>query len=177
MRNSGARTERRFEGLGIAPGIAIGRVFVSDSSDIPVPERRIDAGEIDSEQERLSQAVDTSLKQLKKLKTKAASLPGAASDEMGHLLDAHFAMLSRSRFVRGIERRIAEDRVNAERAVALEIEQMGESFAAMGDAYLAARIEDVRVVGQRLLRNLTKTPFAAFKSKPPPLPGAILITA
>ena len=163
-RNDGsARAERRLEGLGIAPGIAVGRAFVSDHSAIPVPERRIDASEVEREQERLDQAVQTSLKQLRKLRAKAAGLPGAAADEMGHLLDAHVAMLSKSRFVRGIERRISEDQVNAERAVALEIEQMGESFAAMGDAYLAARIEDVRVVGHRLLRNLTKTPFAAFK--------------
>jgi phosphoenolpyruvate-protein phosphotransferase (PTS system enzyme I) len=163
-RNDGVvRTERRLDGLGIAPGIAVGSAFISDHSAIPVSERRIESSEIAGEQERLETAVQTSLKQLRKLRAKAAALPGAAADEMGYLLDAHLAMLSRSRFVRGVERRVAEDRVNAERAVVLEIEQMGESFAAMGDAYLAARIEDVRVVGYRLLRNLTKTPFAAFK--------------
>jgi phosphoenolpyruvate-protein phosphotransferase (PTS system enzyme I) len=164
MRTDGARGERRLQGLGIAPGIAVGRAFVTDSSMIAVPERRLEPSEVDDEQKRLAQAVETAIKQLRKLKTKAVALPGTAAEEMGYLLDAHLAMLSRSRFVRGVERRIVEDRVNAERAVVLEIERMGESFAAMGDAYLAARIEDVRVVGQRLLRNLTKTPYAAFKT-------------
>src|SRR5487761_1654473 len=164
MRTDGGHGERRLQGLGIAPGIAIGRAFVSDSGAITVSERRIEPAEVESEQRRFAQAVETAIKQLKKLKTKAVALPGTAAEEMGYLLDAHLAMLSRSRFVRGVERRIVEDRVNAERAVALEIERMGESFAAMGDAYLAARIEDVRVVGQRLLRNLTKTPYAAFKT-------------
>ena len=41
--------------------------------------------------------------------------------------------------------------------------EIGEGFAAMGDAYLAARVEDIRVVGARLVRNLTKTPYAAFQ--------------
>ncbi|MDE2228498.1 MAG: phosphoenolpyruvate--protein phosphotransferase [Alphaproteobacteria bacterium] len=164
MRTDGTRGERRLQGLGIAPGIAVGRAFVTDSSAIVVPERRLEPAEVDGEEKRLAQAVEVAIKQLRKLKTKAVALPGTAAEEMGYLLDAHLAMLSHSRFVRGVERRIVEDRVNAERAVALEIERMGESFAAMGDAYLAARIEDVRVVGQRLLRNLTKTPYAAFKT-------------
>ena len=82
------------------------------------------------------------------------------------LLDAHLHMLADSRLVRGVERRITADRLNAERAVQAEIGEIGESFAAMGDAYLAGRIEDVRVVGSRLLRNLTKTPYTAFQGLP-----------
>ncbi len=82
---------------------------------------------------------------------------------MGYLLDAHIAMLTNSRLVRGVARRIAEERVNAERAVQMEIGEIGDRFAAMGDAYLAARGEDIRVVGARLIRNLTKTPYAALQ--------------
>jgi phosphotransferase system enzyme I (PtsI) len=107
-----------------------------------------------------------SLKQLRKLKSKSATLPDSAAEEVGYLLDAHIAMLTNSRLVRGVERRIAEDRVNAERAVQIEIAQICESFAAMGDAYLAARVEDIRVVGARLIRNLTKTPYAGLQHVP-----------
>ena len=158
------KSERRLQGLGISPGIAMGPAYVSDEDTIVVPERRLESSEVPAELERFGQAVERSLKQLRKLKSKAANLPGTAAEEMGYLLDAHVAMLGKSRFVRGVERRIGHDRINAERAVELEIDRLGESFAAMGDAYLAARIEDVRVVGQRLLRNLTKTPFTAFKT-------------
>ncbi|MGO9786476.1 MAG: phosphoenolpyruvate--protein phosphotransferase [Stellaceae bacterium] len=158
------KSERRLQGLGISPGIAMGPAYVTDEGAIVVPERRLEASEVPAELERFGHAVETSLKQLRKLKTKAANLPGSAAEEMGYLLDAHVAMLGKSRFTRGVERRIGHDRVNAERAVELEIDQLGESFAAMGDAYLASRIEDVRVVGRRLLRALTKTPFTAFKT-------------
>jgi phosphoenolpyruvate-protein phosphotransferase (PTS system enzyme I) len=160
------RPERVLRGLGVSPGVAIGPAFITENGDVPVPERRIDPEEISAERQRFEQAVQFSLKQLKKLKGKAAALPASASEEMGYLLDAHVAMLSNSRLVRGVERRIREERINAERAVQMEIAAIGESFAAMEDVYLAQRVEDVRVVGARLLRNLTQTPYATFQHLP-----------
>jgi phosphotransferase system enzyme I (PtsI) len=160
------RPERVLHGLGVSPGIAIGPAFITEDGEVPVPERRIEPEDVPAERQRFEQAIQFSLKQLKKLKSKAAALPESASEEMGYLLDAHAAMLSNSRLVRGVERRIREERVNAERAVQMEIAAIGESFAAMEDAYLAQRIEDVRVVGARLLRNLTQTPYAAFQRLP-----------
>ena len=170
MRGEGAgrkeRAERVLHGLGVSPGIAIGPAFITENGEVPVPERRIEPEDITAERQRFEQAVQFSLRQLKKLKGKAAALPESAAEEMGYLLDAHVAMLSNSRLVRGVERRIREERVNAERAVQMEIAAIGESFAAMEDVYLAQRIEDVRVVGARLLRNLTQTPYTAFQRLP-----------
>jgi phosphoenolpyruvate-protein phosphotransferase (PTS system enzyme I) len=155
--------ERVLHGLGVSPGIAIGPAFVSDDGDIAVPEYRIPADQVERELQRFAGALNASLKQLRKLKGKASALPDSAAEEVGYLLDAHIAMLTNSRLVRGAERRITEERVNAERAVQMEIAEIGDSFAAMGDAYLAARGEDIRVVGARLIRNLTKTPYAALQ--------------
>jgi len=160
------KDERVLHGLAVSPGIAIGPAFVIDNSHIVVPEYRVEASAVPAELARFNDAVQLSLKQLRKLKGKAAALPGAAAEEMGYLLDAHLAMLASSRLVRGVERRIAADRINAERAVQDEIGEIGDSFAAMGDAYLAGRIEDVRVVGARLVRSLTKTPYVALQSLP-----------
>ena len=159
------KAERRLEGLGISPGIAIGPVFVTDDN-IAVPEYHLDKDQVEAELGRFSSAVALSTKQLRKLKTKADTLPGTAKEEVGYLLDAHLHMLGNSRLVRGAERRIENERINAERAVMDEIAQVAESFAEMGDAYLAARVDDIRVVGARLVRNLTKTPYAAIQSLP-----------
>jgi phosphotransferase system enzyme I (PtsI) len=158
--------ERVLHGLGISPGVAIGPAFISDDGEIAVPEHRLEPDAVAAELERFRAAVALSTKQLKKLKGKAAGLPGAAAEEVGYILDAHLAMLASSRLVRGVEQRITEDRLNAERAVQVEIDRIGESFAAMKDAYLAARIEDIRVVGARLIRNLAKKPYAAYQLLP-----------
>jgi len=159
------KAERRLEGLGISPGIAIGPVFVTDDN-IAVPEYRLDKDQVEAELQRFAAAVALSTKQLRKLKTKADTLPGTAKEEVGYLLDAHLHMLGNSRLVRGAERRIESERINAERAVMDEIAQVAASFAEMGDAYLAARVDDIRVVGARLVRNLTKTPYAAIQTLP-----------
>jgi phosphoenolpyruvate-protein phosphotransferase (PTS system enzyme I) len=164
--------ERVLAGLGVAAGIAVGPAFVSDAGAVSVPEYRIAAGNVEAERERFAAAVALSLKQLRKLKGKSATLPNSAAEEVGYLLDAHLAMLTNSRLVRGADRRIAEERANAEHAVQMEIDQIGETFAAMGDAYLAARVEDVRVVGARLIRNLTKTPYTAFQHL---APGTVIL--
>ncbi len=63
-----------------------------------------------------------------------------------------------------MEKRIAESRINAEAAVRTEISEIARSFAELNDSYMAARADDVREAGARLIRNLTKTPFAAYST-------------
>jgi phosphotransferase system enzyme I (PtsI) len=157
-----AATERILSGLGVSPGIAIGPAHVREGGALPVHERHLPEAEIDAERHRFAEAVTVSLKQLRKLKAKSSVLPASAAEEVGYLLDAHLAMLSNSRLVRGAEERIGRARINAERAVQIEIDEIAKGFAAMRDAYLAARIEDIRVVGARLIRNLIKKPYAAY---------------
>jgi phosphoenolpyruvate-protein phosphotransferase (PTS system enzyme I) len=164
--------ELRLAGLGVSPGIAIGPAYVGDGGDLPVYESHIPEAEIEAERSRFAEAVAVSVKQLRKLKAKSAGLPESAAEEIGYLLDAHLAMLSKSRLVRGVEERIGHSRINAERAVEIEIDEIARSFAAMRDPYLAARIEDIRVVGTRLIRNLIKKPYVAYSGVPE---GAIIL--
>jgi phosphotransferase system enzyme I (PtsI) len=56
--------------------------------------------------------------------------------------------------------------------VRAEITQVAQSFAELDDAYLAARADDIREVGDRLIRNLTRTPYQAFSRLPE---GSIII--
>ena len=165
--------EQRLTGIGVSPGIAIGPAYIGERGDLPVSETPIAAANIEAERDRFADAVAVSTKQLRKLKTRATALPGSASDEIGFLLDAHLAMLANSRLIRGVNQRIAKQRINAERAIQLEIEEIGKSFAAMGDPYLAARIDDIRVVGARLIRNLLKKPYVAYSG----LSGGAIVLA
>ena len=168
----GGAAEHKLSGLGVSAGIAIGPAHIGEGGDLPVAESHIPESEIDAERARFAEAVAVSLKQLRKLKAKTAALPESAAEEIGYLLDAHLAMLSNSRLVRGVEQRIGRARINAERAVQIEINEIAESFAAMRDPYLAARIEDIRVVGTRLIRNLIKKPYVAYSAVPA---GAVIL--
>ncbi len=168
----GPAAEQRLVGLGVSPGIAIGPAYLVEGGDLPVHESHISESEVEAERARFNEAIEVSLKQLRKLKAKASGLPESAAEEIGYLLDAHLAMLSNSRLVRGAADRIARQRINAERAVELEIDEIARSFAAMRDPYLAARAEDIRVVGTRLIRNLIKKPYAAYSGVPE---GAVIL--
>ncbi|MGE5271960.1 MAG: phosphoenolpyruvate--protein phosphotransferase [Thiohalocapsa sp.] len=165
--------EQRLSGIGVSPGIAIGPAYIGDRGDLPVAETQIREGDIEAERNRFAEAVATSTKQLRKLKMRATALPGSAADEIGSVLDAHLAMLANSRLLRGVHQRIARQRINAERAIQLEIEEIAKTFAAMPDPYLAARIEDIRVVGARLIRNLLKKPYVAYSG----LSGGAIVLA
>ena len=160
------RPERVLSGLGVSPGLGFGAAHISDHMAPSVPDYAIQPSQAAEETERFENAVATSRQQLLKLKDKSAALHGPAAEEVGYLLDAHLAMLTQSRLVRGVVARIGGQGINAEAAVRIEIDAIAESFAMMGDAYLAARIDDIRVVGTRLIRNLTKTPFTSVGKLP-----------
>jgi len=151
-----------FNGLGVAAGIAIGPAHVVDAGAVPVPEYAIPEAEREAELARLQKAVDKSRRQLSKLKAKAGALPEAAAEEIAYLLDAHMAFLSGSRLLRGAQRRIAEDGWNAEYAVQSEIGEIAGQFESMHDSYLAGRIQDVRDVGDRLIRNLAERKYETY---------------
>lgn len=161
-----AKTERSFDGLGVAPGIGIGTVHLRESGAMAVPEYTVSDAEIPAELLRFDEALVRARRQIGRLRTKARSLPGAAGSEVEFLLDAYYQMLKDSRLVRGATRRIQEDRVNAEAAVQAEMADIAEGFQAMDDAYIAARLEDIRGVAQRLIRNLAQTPMKPLSTIP-----------
>ena len=154
---SEANKEKVFQGLGVSPGIGIGTAHIRESGAITVPEHRIPQSRVAAEGKRFKAAVTTARRQITRLRNKAKAVPGAAAEELEYLLDAYQQMLKDSRLIRGVYRRITENRINAEAAVQREIAGIAEGFAAMEDAYFAARLDDIREVADRLIRNLTKT--------------------
>lgn len=161
-----SQLERVLNGLGVSPGIALGVAWRIERGGLSTPEYSLNPDQAEAEVTRFRTAVAASLKQLRKLKAKAAKLPDGASEELGYLVDARLQMLSGSRLIRGVEARIAKDLVNAEAAVRGEIDGIVANFARMADRYLAARADDVREVGDRLLRQLMAAPYLPLQHLP-----------
>ncbi|HEV7368618.1 phosphoenolpyruvate--protein phosphotransferase [Arenibaculum sp.] len=168
----GALPERVLRGLGVSPGVAIGPAHVVESRTVKAPRYAIEPARAADERARFHEAAAKARRQLLKLKGKAATLPETAAEDVGFLLEAHLGMLGGSRLTKGVERRIADELVNAEAAVQAEIDAIAHSFEQMDDAYLAARVTDVREVGNRLLRNLLQQNYQTFSDAPA---GSILI--
>jgi phosphoenolpyruvate-protein phosphotransferase (PTS system enzyme I) len=166
------KTERILRGLGVCAGIAIGPAHVVDPHHEEVPRHEIAVQLVAGELARFETALEKARRQLTKLKQKTTNLPEEVAQDAGVLLDAHLAMLEGSRLTRGIERRIREQRLNSEAAVRDEIQAQAQAFAALGDDYIAARIADVRAVGDRLVHILLQRKFRAFSTAQP---GSIVL--
>lgn len=167
------RKEIVLNGLGVSPGIAVGTAYVREHGAVDVPERRIFKKEIDAECARIDRAAERALRVNARLRAKSAKMPSSAAAELDILVAAYDAMLKDSRLLRGAKQRIADDLINAEAALSQEISAIAQAFAAMDDAYIAARIDDIREVGRRLLLTLTRTPVKPFASVPE---GSILVS-
>lgn len=171
MNNKKKKTKTKKEelilkGIGVSAGVSIGPAFVIDQYGVTVPELCILATQVEAEVKRFHKAIAKTQRQLGLLKQKAAHLPAGANEEVGLLLEAYKGMVSSSRLIRGVEALIVDERVNAESAVQKQINQIAAGFAAMQDDYLAARADDVREVGSRLIRNLLQQNYNPFADAP-----------
>lgn len=171
-----ATIERVVEGFGVSSGIGIGVAYVLDIGRVRVPEYRIPPSRIVAEQRRLRSAVVRARRQIsrlrQRLRDRAKTLSQGAADDIGYLLDAYLEMLRDSRLVRGARQRIVEKELNAEAAVNAEITAICDAFKVMHDPYLSARVDDIREVGNRVLKQLNKTSTTPFTAIPK---GSILI--
>lgn len=159
--------ERTFTGIAVAAGIAIGKVHRRDLQNaVTISETRIPPAKVRIEQHRILEAAARASQRVEGLQGEARKLSGPAAEEVGYLLDAYQQMLSGSRLIRGVQKRIAAELINAESAVMKEVGLMAEAFASMEDTYLAARVDDVREVGRRLVEELDHK--TRRKTKPTP---------
>ena len=159
-----ASAERRFTGLPVGAGIAIGPAYLIEDQTPVLDHRPIPADAVETELGRLEDAIVKARRQLGKLRAQLAMLPAEGQAELEPLIDAYLHMIGPSRLVRGARRRV-EALASAETAVLEETESLAAALLALPDrdrAGLKRRADEIREIGRRLIRNLTETPFQSF---------------
>lgn len=146
------RSEIVREGTGVSPGIIIGRVYLYNSREQSVPQYHIDEKNILAEQERFLAAVRETIAQFDSIVDRAKDV--FEDDPLDSLFDVYRYMLKGSRLIRGVCDRIKNSQINAEAAVQREIAAIADVFAEINDLYISARIDDIRSIGDKLIRNL-----------------------
>jgi phosphotransferase system enzyme I (PtsI) len=180
-RQDHTRPERRFRGIPVSAGVAIGQVFRASEPTPEITRHKIHAADCGAEGARFDAAVAQSRKQLGKLRNRLAVLPQETQVELTPLIEAYIRMLGSTRMIQAVRRRIEETLVSAEAAVVAESEAIASAILAQAEpgmpaedrASLMRRAEEVREIGRRLVRNLTRTPFRSFAGLPE---GAVLIS-
>ena len=140
-------------GLATARGFAVGPVFVyRGDGDIPVPEYVVDPGREVDELQRLRRA---RLETQRDLEGLIATLRERSRQSDVKVFDCHLMLLEDVVLVGETEKRILEERLNAEAAVRKTADHARAQFARMNDPYFRERVRDLDDVERRLLKTLT----------------------
>jgi phosphotransferase system enzyme I (PtsI) len=142
---------RTYKGIGVSPGIAIGRALIIEKRVASVYRVPISDVEIPGEVTRFFESLEKTRDELLELKQKVSRSMG---DEYASIFEAHAMMVSDPSFADRVVQKIEEEQVNAEWALAEVQEELQARFASFDNEYLRERVADVKDVAERVLTNL-----------------------
>jgi phosphoenolpyruvate-protein phosphotransferase (PTS system enzyme I) len=143
-------------GIGVSGGIAIGRAQLVSHATREVAHYTIPQVQVQAEIERFGTAVREVQRELEGLH--AALTSGDLPGEFGAFLDVHWMILNDPTLSEAPKRIIADQRCNAEWALALQMNVLVDQFEQIEDSYLRERKADVVQVGERVLKRLMGRP-------------------
>ena len=142
---------RTYKGIGVSPGIAIGRAVIVERREAAVYRVPIRDEEVAPELSRFREALDKTQAQLHEL---AQRVRRSMGEEYASIFEAHALMVSDPSFADKVEQKIEEEQVNAEWALAEVQEELQARFESFDDSYLRERVADVKDVAERVQTNL-----------------------
>jgi phosphoenolpyruvate-protein phosphotransferase (PTS system enzyme I) len=142
---------RTYKGIGVSPGIAIGRAVIVEKRVASVYRVPIREEEVASEITRFLESLEKTRDELHDLKVKVSRSMG---DEYASIFEAHAMIVGDASFSDKVTQKIELEQVNAEWALAEVQEELQARFASFDDDYLRERVADVKDVAERVLVNL-----------------------
>ncbi|HYC60161.1 MAG TPA: phosphoenolpyruvate--protein phosphotransferase [Thermoanaerobaculia bacterium] len=142
---------RTYKGVGVSPGIAIGRAVIVEKRVAQVYRIPIRDEEVGAEVRRFNESLEKTRDELLDLKQKVSRSMG---EEYAQIFEAHAMIVGDASFADKVVQKIEEEQVNAEWALAEVQEELQARFASFEDDYLRERVADVKDVAERVLVNL-----------------------
>ena len=143
---------KEYQGIGVSPGIAIGKVFVLHSGDsFNLPKRCVGPEQISNEIARFEDALTRTRTEILAIRRKLSDQIGRESSD---IFTAHLLILEDRTLIEDVIEVIKNEKVGAEYAFVTEIQRYFQAFSQINDEYLKERISDIRDVGKRLLGTL-----------------------
>ena len=146
------KSDLLLKGIGVSPGIIIGKVFVVDPSEIELSAIQLNTdAEIKQEIGRFKQALSESKQQLLNVKKEVER---KKRKEASYIIDAQIFILEDKLLIENITTAIKEKKIDAASAVKDTIHGLSNIFNDLGDAYLKERKTDFDYIGERIVRNI-----------------------
>jgi phosphotransferase system enzyme I (PtsI) len=141
------------KGIGVSPGVVIGKVYRFDPLDVQLSFYKLeDLTLIPKEIARFKNALKESELELLKIQE---NLKKTKVTEPLYIIDVHILILQDKKFISRTIKYIRRLGVNAEWAVRMTLDHYKQIFEDVQDVYISGRISDVQYVSQRILRNLS----------------------
>jgi phosphotransferase system enzyme I (PtsI) len=142
---------RTLFGIPVSAGVAIGRAYYLNKSHFAGTVRQtVPDADVPFEMERLTLAFDAALYDLERI----LALVPEDLKEHSAIIESHLMMLRDHKFRKRALDHIALSRVNAEWSLERAVGDVQEIFASIADEYLRQRMQDVRLVAERVLSKL-----------------------
>ncbi len=151
-------------GIPVASGIAIGKaIFVNHSHKASLPRQTVAPALVDKEMERLRRAFVATEEDLSSIRSQ---VPDELRD-YSMLIDTHLLMLKDPQLLGTALDYIKSLSLNAEWALEKAVSDQAAKFGAVEDPYIRERMQDVRVVADRVQSKLTgrSTDFKAIQGR------------
>jgi phosphoenolpyruvate-protein phosphotransferase (PTS system enzyme I) len=145
------KTEQRFQGVPVSPGIMRGTAYVYRPDEELPPKRNIVPDEIDAEIRRLHDALEVTRRQIVELHDKVRESLGAGDAE---IFEAHLMVVEDGVLIEEVQKTIRRDLCNAEHAFHIVAQRYAKSLAALEDPYFRERASDIHDISRRITRNL-----------------------
>ena len=143
--------ERRFQGVGVSPGIARGTVFIYSPDDETPPTRHIAESEIPGEIARFEAALISTRSQIAEMQERIAVSIGAKD---ASIFDAHLLVVEDRTLIDEVLRTLARDKVNIEQVFKSVADRYAKTLSEIDDPYLRERALDIHDVTRRVVNNL-----------------------
>ncbi len=142
------------QGIAGSPGIAIGKAYLVEREDGGVVEKRfVEQKNIPSEVRRFKEAVKKAQKQLQDV---IDEVPAEFRDHI-YILDAHMMLLKDRKIYNGTIDYIKQEKVNAEWASKMVVDEVKAIFMKMPNPYFRDRGSDIAHIYKLILDNLLGT--------------------
>ena len=144
-------------GIGAAPGIAIGRALVSARSSSEIPTYGISAADVDREYVRFQRAVREAQQDLHSVAARLTDLSRLDAE----LLESHRIMLEDPELANQVQAGLNERLCNVEQVVVLVIEELIQKLDGVADDYIRDRVADLQDVRRRPAHPTPRPPWQA----------------
>jgi phosphotransferase system enzyme I (PtsI) len=143
--------EVTLRGVGVAPGIAHGVVFLHHPDDEEPPKRKLDESEIPGEIARFESALIATRAQILEMQQRIAEAIGAKD---ASIFDAHLMVVEDHTLIDEVLRALQRERWNVEFIFSEVANRYAKTLSEIDDPYLRERAFDIYDVTRRVIRNL-----------------------